>query len=315
MYQHFSLSSRLLLLLLLALWAPVSHAASPPSPVAALHDAVKKGETAKVKALLDSGADANSAAKSGVTPLIWAAIMNRPSTAALLLARGADVNAAIPAGHYDSGLTALIAAANGRSNIYSGAVEPSAPPPYTGKDAAKIRRHNAAVRDWRARVTKWRAGYPSLVKLLVAHGANVNAQMTNGTSAIDSAATAGDTEVVRFLLDRGARLDLPSHEADILGTPHTATNGYYALVGAIYEDKHNPTLVRLLLTHSASPNSDSPSEMTPLGAAASSGDAQIVRLLLEHGARPGDKDYYERTPISYAASHPDVLALLNKATN
>ncbi|MCW3059171.1 MAG: hypothetical protein JWQ02_992, partial [Capsulimonas sp.] len=65
MYKHFSLSARLLLLVLLAPWAPVSHAAAPLSPVAALHDAVKKGDTAKVKALLDDGTDANSAAKSG----------------------------------------------------------------------------------------------------------------------------------------------------------------------------------------------------------------------------------------------------------
>ncbi|BDI33764.1 hypothetical protein CCAX7_58150 [Capsulimonas corticalis] len=278
--------------------------------VAALHDAVKRGDDVKVKALLDGGVDVNAGAASGVTPLIWAAIMDRPSTAALLLSRGANVNDAIPAGHYDAGLTALIAAANGRNNIYSGAIEPPAPAEYGGADVAQRRLHNVAVREWRMRAANWRSGYAALVKLLVAHKANVNAQMALGTTAIDSAATAGDTQTVRFLINHGARLDLPSHETDILGTAHDATNGYYALVGAIYEDKHNPKLVELLLAHGASPNSASPSEMTPLGAAAASGDTAVIRLLLEHGARPDDKDYYGRAALSYVGAYPKAAALL-----
>jgi ankyrin repeat protein len=71
---------------------------------APIHDAARKGDQAKVVALLTQNPElVFSRDKFGNTPLHLAALHNQPAVAALLLANGADVNARITNG--DSPLT------------------------------------------------------------------------------------------------------------------------------------------------------------------------------------------------------------------
>lgn len=59
-----------------------------------IHDAVRKGDEAKVVALLKENPDlVSSRDKLGNTPLHIAALHDQPAIAALLIANGADVNA------------------------------------------------------------------------------------------------------------------------------------------------------------------------------------------------------------------------------
>jgi len=69
-----------------------------------IHDAVKTGDVAAAKVLLESGPKqmANATLKGGITPLHIAAVLNQSEMASLLLARGANVNAST-----DSGFTPL----------------------------------------------------------------------------------------------------------------------------------------------------------------------------------------------------------------
>jgi len=72
-----------------------------------LHEAAGRGDTAKVRQLLDQGTDVNAKAAGNWTALISAAAEGRTETVELLLDRGADVNATSDI----VGWTALLSAA------------------------------------------------------------------------------------------------------------------------------------------------------------------------------------------------------------
>jgi ankyrin repeat protein len=77
------------MLIAFSLWS------SLPSPAAAapLHDAVLAGDLAKVRQLLDQGADINDTAGYSYTPLQMAAGEGKDEIAKFLIDRGADINA------------------------------------------------------------------------------------------------------------------------------------------------------------------------------------------------------------------------------
>jgi len=58
-----------------------------------LHDAAKRGDVEKVKALIAEGASVHAVNSEGATPLHWAAFKGHVGVAKVLLAKGADVNA------------------------------------------------------------------------------------------------------------------------------------------------------------------------------------------------------------------------------
>lgn len=70
-----------------------NHKNAPSTPEPDLVAAARAGDAAKVRQLLDSGANINLRGHRGMTPLMAAAAMGRTATVQLLLARGADANA------------------------------------------------------------------------------------------------------------------------------------------------------------------------------------------------------------------------------
>jgi uncharacterized protein len=158
-----------------------------------LFRAIESKEAAKVKELLDRGADANAHTSNGYTALMGAAFRGDASSVEALLAKGATVDAK----ESEIGQTALIAAANaGHTNVVKILLD---------KGAA------IEVRDKRANCTPLilaaMAGHAPVVQLLLDKGAKVNAKGIGGGTGLFGAAARGHAEVVQILLENGADIN------------------------------------------------------------------------------------------------------------
>lgn len=260
-----------------------------------LWNASQNGSAAMVKRLLDAGANPNAALLAGETPVMVAARSGYPGVVELLLAKGGNPNA-----HGARGQTALMWAVSqkhpdvvkvllahkadlkARSDVWSEvmAVPPHGYLPYN----LKIPHGGDTALLFAARV-----GDLESARLLVAAGANVDDADAWGVSATTLAAHSGFTDLVLFLLDKGA-------------DPNAASNGFTALHEAIM--RRDEKMVAALLDHRADPNfplktftptrrssDDFHFEPALVGAspywlAARFTEPGIMRLLVKHGADP-----------------------------
>ena len=224
--------------------------------------AARSGNANIAQQLLTRGANANARAARGQTALMWAVAQRHPEVVTVLLAYGADVHA--------------------RSETWSQvmAVSPHGNPDYN----RSIPFGSNTPLMFAARV-----GDLESAKLLVAAGAKVNDVDAWGVSVMVLAAHSGFTDVVEFLLDKGADVN-------------ASGAGFTALHAAIM--RRDETLVRTLLAHGANPSlplkdwtptrrqsSDFHFEpelvgATPFWLAARYTQPGVMRLLVERGADP-----------------------------
>ena len=260
-----------------------------------LWNASQNGSVAIVKRLLDAGANPNLALLAGETTVMVAARGGYPEVVELLLAKGGNPNA-----HGARGQTALMWAVSqqhpavvkvlvahgvdlkARSDVYK---EVMAVPPHGYLPYNLSIPHGGET----ALMFAARVGDLDSAKLLVAAGANVNDADAWGVSATTLAAHSGFTDLVLFLLDKGA-------------DPNQAPNGFTALHEAIM--RRDEKMVAALLDHHADPNTPlktlTPTRRssddfhfepalvgaTPYWLAARFTEPSIMRLLVKHGADP-----------------------------
>jgi ankyrin repeat protein len=140
---------------------------------------------------------------------------------------------------------------------------------------------------------------------LIGNGVNVNAkEASTGETPLHYAAFWGRANVVRALLEAGARVDVVSEQGR---TPlhHAAERGHADVAQA-------------LLDKDASVDPVDEEGDTPLHVAALEGHANVARALLEAGASVGAVGKEGDTPLHYAAleGHADVArALLDKGAS
>jgi ankyrin repeat protein len=262
-----------------------------------------------VKQLLDAGANPNLALLAGETPLMAASRSGKSDVVALLLAKGADANArgsrqqtalmwAVSQRHPDvvKLLVARGADVHARSSEWQ---EMMAVPPHGVPLYNKIIPHGRDT----ALLFSARAGDLESAKLLVGAGANVNDTDAWGVSVTTMAAHAGVTEMVEWLLDRGA--DASASSA-----------GFAALHAAIM--RRDTRMVSALLAHGADPNAPlktwTPTRRssrdfnfapelvgaTPFWLAARFNEPDVMRLLLKHGANTAfvhQGHYHNEEPV------------------
>lgn len=352
----------------------------------ALMEAVRRGHTEIMKALIAAGADVNAVHRTGDLPLIMAARQRSYKTppvepnaevVQLLLAHGADANAKDKWGvtalmsantaakvkllvasgtnleaKDSEGETALIKAAASGDIAVVGALLDSGANVNTGDNNSSsallhsLDNENLAHGDERRTLPQRRLEVAR--RLLLVKTIDVNAQNSDGETALMRAVRLGNSEMVRLLLTQKADVN----RSDVFGDTAVtlAYDGGNAeleklLPAGSFKRKAREVLnaflraavgrkdeakVRELLVLGADPNHEYPIgykhktvKRTVLVDAASIGHASIVQLLLDKGADPNAKGlisgsehglkYGTALEAAESANKPDVVALLRKA--
>ncbi|HJZ55249.1 MAG TPA: ankyrin repeat domain-containing protein [Gemmataceae bacterium] len=258
----------------LALLAMGSAAIAADAPLA---DAAEKADWARVREILKTGADPNTAQADGMTALHWAAYHDNPEAAKLLLAAGARAKAA---NRY--GVTPItLACANGNEDLVRVLLAAGADPNAAlrgGETALMTAARTGRVGPVKALLEAgakvdakdrkgqtalmWAAaeGHSGVVEVLVRAGADVRARLESGFTPLLFAAREGRTEVVRVLLKAGADANETIKTEKNVGG-YGARNGTSALILAV-ENAHFELALELVKA-GADPN-DERSGFTPL---------------------------------------------------
>jgi ankyrin repeat protein len=135
-----------------------------------------------------------------------------------------------------------------------------------------------------------------IVELLLAKGADVNAITPDGSTPLYIAALEEDDDMVKLLIDHGAKmdivvvamLDMGDRVKELLhANPDVVNVTEHGDMTALHwaAARGHLKTVQILLAAGADPDSSSASGETPLASAACIGSHEVVQLLLDHGAR------------------------------
>jgi ankyrin repeat protein len=249
-------------------------------------------------ALIEAGADPDIRDPDGLTALNVAIMNEHYDLAAALLKAGADPDAAD-----NTGMTALY-----------GAIEMATLGVVFGRPpVARADEHDVN----------------EIVRLLLAHGADPNARLTEpilarhhgfpdrtlgaGATPLMRAAKGHDIESLRVLLEAGASAEAQQDDgASVLHVMATARAPRSDEDVAIERD-----VLDLLLRAGAGIEAAATDGQTPLHRAARNGNGGLVTLLFERGARLDVKDEEGRTPFDVVAmpgrsNNPEIADLLTR---
>jgi ankyrin repeat protein len=232
--------------------------------------AAEVGDLEAIKKHLEGGVDVNAANKHGYTALHLAVRRGQKEASALLIEKGANVNA------QRKGKTPLDFAGKKKAEI-----------------AALLREKGAKTgRELKAAGSIFSAaeiGLVDAVKTHLAAGVDVNGKNKRGDAALHLAAKKGHVDVAKALLEAKADVALAGR------------GGKAALHYAAYH-KGSVDLAKLLLDAGAPVNAMDKRRRTPLDDARAHRNDALVELLLAKGARTG-RELRAETDIHYAAAH------------
>src|SRR5580704_202465 len=276
---------------------PKLSAASSVTPfarggVTAFLFAAREGDIESAKVMLNTGVDINQVDVDGTNALVFSLMNKHYTFARFLLEKGADPNLLDVKGR-----GALYAAVDIRNEDYS---------------AMPSRKEEDAL--------------PSLesIKDLLAHGAKPNVQLTKnlpGRSGMDSGdvtldegatplmrvARAGDSAVMRLLLDKGADPKLTTKDGN---------TAFMFAAGVGYRDKNTRgsesealEALKVALAQNPDINQANTKGETALHGAALRGADTIVQFLVEHGAKLDVKTKQGFTALDVAMGKNSFAAL------
>jgi hypothetical protein len=252
---------------------------------AALYDAARHGRVERALALLDAGANPHAPPApedrdQRSLPML-AAVLPDLRLLRTLIAHGADLNAV------HAGMTALIAATrdswHGRPEAVMTLLANGADPRIADAEGNTPLHHAARSSD------------PGVAALLRDAGAAIDERNLDDATALALACAAGNWRLARFLLERGAKPDLPGARP--------------ALLAAAGGDDDDAAGVQLLLKHRARADARDARGRSALHEAAFAGHAEIVGVLLGAGADVHARDADGRTPLLDAARGGRLPAL------
>lgn len=245
--------------------------------------AVRRGDIAIVQTMLAAGADVNEAGGEGTTALAIAIVNAHYELAALLLDRGANPNTDMPGG------TALHAATRTRNYEYGTVVRPAAVQTGTLDDLGLIKRLLAKGANPNARIVK---------PLPRQGGFDNNYLRLIGATPFLLAARAADPTLMRLLLEHGADPAITTEENV---TPlMVAAGAGYVQGQSIGEPANRLQAVQIALEHGGDVRASSKSGETAMHGAATGGVNEVVELLAKQGAQLDAKDKDGTTPLMIA---------------
>ncbi|HEY7187305.1 MAG TPA: ankyrin repeat domain-containing protein [Vicinamibacterales bacterium] len=264
-------------------------AGDPPS----LIGAVKSGDAAAVRALLQQKIDVNAAEADGATALHWASYRDDLASADALLRAGANVNAA-----NDLGATALwMASMNGSAGMVRRLLDAGANPD------AKLLSGETPV------MVASRSGHAAVVQLLVDKKADVNVRASRNQTALMWAVAQKHPEVVTILLAHGA--DVKAQSDTWTNVEAVPPHGQLEYNRAIPHGGDTALMfaarvgdlpsARLLVRAGANVNDKDAWGVSALVLAAHSGFEALVDFLLEAGADVNSAD------AGFGALHEAIL--------
>jgi ankyrin repeat protein len=256
-------------------------------------DAVRNGDKATLRALIQKKTDINAAEPDGSTALHWASYRDDGEIAEMLIRAGAKVNAA-----NDLGVTPLWPASeNGSSAMVRRLLAAGADP-------------NAALLSGETPLmVAARSGYPDVVEQLLAKGANANARGTRGQTALMWAVAQKHPVVVQVLIAHHADIRLKSEVwTEVMAVP---PHGYLPYNKAIPHGGETALMfaarvgdlvsAKLLVAAGANVNDADAWGISATTLAAHSGFGDLVQFLLEQHADPN------AAPNGFTALHEAIM--------
>uniref|UniRef100_A0A8B9LUI9 Ankyrin 3a n=1 Tax=Astyanax mexicanus TaxID=7994 RepID=A0A8B9LUI9_ASTMX len=293
----------------------------------ALHIASLAGQTDVVRELVTNGANVNAQSQNGFTPLYMAAQENHLEVVRFLLEHGASQSIAT-----EDGFTPLaVALQQGHDQVVSlllendtkGKVRLPALHIAARKDDTKSAAlllqndHNADVESKVHTYTHTHScthcfnditplhvaakrGNGNMVKLLLDRGAKIDAKTKDGLTPLHCGARSGHEQVVEMLLDRGA--PILSKTKNGLSPLHMATQGDHL------------NCVQLLLQHDVPVDDVTNDYLTALHVAAHCGHYKVAKVIVDKKANPNAKALNGFTPLHIACkkNRVKVMELLLK---
>jgi ankyrin repeat protein len=261
--------------------------------------AIKSGDPKKVKLLLSKGADVNTRAADGSTPLILVAGYGGPDMVALLLDHGADINA-----KSTEGLTPLL-----HSLKF-----------YDKKNALILISRGANVhdRDREGQTPLFHAvirSHIDVIERLIAKGADINAKDNSGmTPLMYTPRYNHSTDIAKLLLSKGADKNIKDNKG-MTASMHAAKLGKqdfgellsstgYDVSKLMIAAKNNDlnTINQLIKTGSDLNAKDTAGE-SPLVYAIKANHASAAELLIKSGADINSRNLHGMTPLMAAVIH------------
>ena len=247
--------------------------AAPDAPLVdvPLVDAVRRGDTEAVRALLDGGADVDSATPDGATALLWAVHTDQPELVGLLLEAGADVEIT---NRYGVG-PASLAAENGNAAILERLL------------GAGVYANQTLPGGETLLMTAAHTGEPETVRTLLAHGADPNIrEMTRGQTALMWAAANDNAAAIHLLAEQGAdvnaKTDNPSPSSGRYNFGSAPPTGFTPLMFAVRAGHIDAT--RVLLDAGADVDGTVSDGQSALVVAAANANWELAAYLLDRGA-------------------------------
>ncbi len=261
-----------------------------------LHSAAIYGRKDVVELLLAAKADVNARNNDGVTPLAWAAQEGYKEVAELLLAKGADVNAKDNDGHTPlhravprhKEMAELLLANNSKYDVFEVAALGDL---ERVKVLLKANPDQVFSKDdedgWTPLHTAAINDHKDVVKFLVDRGAKVDAKDKNGMTPLLLAIMNNYKDVVELLLASKAGVNARCRNDG-------RTPLFFAVQG------HSKDMVELLLAKGAKINAREDRGWTLLHYAVG-GSNDVMELLLAKGAEINARNDYGWTPLHRAA--------------